>query len=79
MDLDKFLSSLKENVDLLRNQNRSSEAIFCLEKISLDSLNLLANHYFLLKEYEKAKFYFELLLELNVISFDLYSNLFTTY
>jgi tetratricopeptide (TPR) repeat protein len=79
MDLDKFLSSLKENVDLLRNQNRSSEAIFCLEKISLDSLNLLANHYFLLKEYEKAKFYFELLLELNFISFDLYSNLFTTY
>jgi ADP-heptose:LPS heptosyltransferase len=79
MDLDKFLSSLKENVDLLTNQNRSSEAIFCLEKISLDSLNLLANQYFLLKEYEKAKFYFELLLELNVISFDLYSNLFTTY
>ena len=75
MDLDKFLSSLKENVDLLKNQNRSSEAIFCLEKISLDSLNLLGNQYFLLKEYEKAKFYFELLLELNVISFDLYSRL----
>ena len=79
MDLDKFSLSLKEHVNLLRNQNRSSEAIFCLEKISLDSLNLLANHYFLLKEYEKAKFYFELLLELNVISFDLYLNLFTTY
>jgi tetratricopeptide (TPR) repeat protein len=79
MDLDKFLSSLKENIEFLKNQSRSSEAIFCLEKIHLDSLYLLANQYFALKEYEKAKFYFEFLLELNFVSFDMYSNLFTTY